>query len=287
MADLTAIILTKNEEVNIRLCIKSIKDIVKRIIVIDSYSADSTVEIARSLGAEVYFHEFENYSKQFKYGLENFNINTKWVLRIDADESLTVSSASEIEDLCNQNMETDTNGIVVRFETVFMDKKLKFGGVYPFKKLIVFKYGIGDIEDKHMDEHIILSKGKTIETKYDSILRDFKGLTTFVNKHNWYASREAADYFDLNSSCSNADKLDRSSKMKHFFKTKIYYKLPFGTRAHLYFLYRYYFKLGFLDGKEGKICAFLEAYWYRFLVDAKIYEAKKRNGKPTYSKGLN
>jgi hypothetical protein len=53
--------------------------------------------------------------------------------------------------------------------------------------------------------------------------------------------------------------------------------LPIGTRAHMYYIYRYYFKLGFLDGKEGKILAFLHAYWYRFLVDAKIYEYEKMN----------
>ena len=69
--------------------------------------------------------------------------------------------------------------------------------------------------------------------------------------------------------------LNKSAKIKRFIKFKIYYKLPLGTRAHLYYLYRYYFKLGFLDGKEGKIFAFMQAYWYRFLVDAKIYERDK------------
>ena len=64
---------------------------------------------------------------------------------------------------------------------------------------------------------------------------------------------------------------------KSWFKMNVYYKLPIGFRSHLYYLYRYYIKLGFLDGKEGKIYAFLQAYWYRYLVDAKIYECKKMN----------
>jgi hypothetical protein len=71
--------------------------------------------------------------------------------------------------------------------------------------------------------------------------------------------------------------MDRHAKIKRFIKYGIYYKLPIGTRAHIYYLYRYYFKLGFLDGKEGKILAFLHAYWYRFLVDAKIYEYENMN----------
>lgn len=112
MADITAIILTKNEEQNILLCINSIKNIVKRIIVIDSFSTDKTVELARGAGAEVYQHTFENHSKQFKYGLYNFNIETKWVLRLDADESLTNKSAEKLDYLCNKNMNSDINGII-------------------------------------------------------------------------------------------------------------------------------------------------------------------------------
>ena len=63
----------------------------------------------------------------------------------------------------------------------------------------------------------------------------------------------------------------------------VYYKLPIGMRSYLYYIYRYYFRLGFLDGQEGKIYAFLQAYWYRFLVDAKIYEHEKlgEDFKPT------
>ena len=66
------------------------------------------------------------------------------------------------------------------------------------------------------------------------------------------------------------DELD----FKTWFKMNIYYKFPLGMRAHFYYIYRYYIKLGFLDGKEGQIYAFLQAYWYRYLVDAKIYECK-------------
>lgn len=272
MADLTAIILTKNEEKNLTKCIHSIQKLAKRIIVIDSYSTDTTVELAKMLGAEVYQHEFINYSKQFKYGLYNFSIDTTWVLRIDADESFTEQSAKELEELCSTNMNTDVNGIIVRFEVNFMGRRLRHGGIYPFRKLIVFKYGIGDIEDCNMDEHIVLSSGRYIETKYDSIHRDYKNLTYYINKHNLYSDREVLDYFENRRENKKTQNLSFYDKMKQFLKFKIYYRFPMGSRAHFYFLYRYYFKLGFLDGKEGKIFAFLQAYWYRFLVDAKIYE---------------
>lgn len=277
MADLTAIILTKNEEKNIEKCILSIRGVAKRIVVIDSYSTDTTAELANKLGAEVYKHEFENYSKQFRYGVEKAQIKTKWVLRFDADERLTEKSAAELEQLLIENENTDVNGIIVRFEVNFMGKRLHHGGIYPFRKLLVFRYGKGHMEDRHMDEHIVLDEGRAIEMRHDSEHHDFKDLTYFIDKHNKYASREMLDYFEQKRKNNNNDEqnLDFRARIKRKIKYRVYYKLPIGLRAHLYYWYRYYFKLGFLDGKEGKIFAFMQAYWYRYLVDAKIYEREK------------
>lgn len=279
MADLTTIILTYNEESNISECINSIKNISKRIIVIDSYSNDATVEIAKELGAEVYQHKFINQAKQFIFGLETMNIQTKWVFRIDADERLTKDSSDEIEKLCNENETTDINGIIVRFEVEFLGKKLRHGGIYPFRKLLIFKYGFGTMEDRNMDEHIVLTSGKSIELKNDSIHKDYKDLATWIDKHNRYSSREVQDYFERQIVNRNDGKLNTDAKIKRFIKYNIYYKFPTEIRAFLYFTYRYMIKLGFLDGKEGLIFAVLQAFWYRFLVDAKIYEALVKEDK--------
>lgn len=274
MADLTTIILTHNEELNITDCIKSVEKISKRIIVIDSYSNDKTIEIAKKMGAEVYQNEFINHAEQFKYGLKSSNIKTKWIFRIDADERLTNKSAQEIEDICNNNMNSDINGIVVRFEVNFLGKKLRHGGIYPFKKLLVFKNGCADIENRNMDEHIFLLHGKSVELKNDSLHHDYKNLSTWIDKHNKYSSKEVMDYLNKNVQENDSKKLNQSAKIKRFIKFNIYYKLPMGTRAYMYFIYRYILKLGFLDGKEGLIFSVLQAFWYRFLVDSKIYEAK-------------
>ena len=276
MTDLTAIVLTKNEELNIRDCLASIQPLAKRIVVVDSFSADRTAEIAKEFGADVYQHEFVNYSKQFLYGLNETGIDTKWIFRIDADERLTEASRAEIESLCELNMDTDVNGIILRFEVTFLGKKLRHGGIYPFRKLLVFKRGIGTIEDRYMDEHIVLAEGRTVEVKNDSEHHDFKDLAYFIQKHNWYSSREVLDYIE-NTKLQHEDgrELNHKAGVKRWIKFHIYYKLPMGMRAHLYYWYRYYIKLGFLDGKEGKIYAFMQAYWYRYLVDAKIYEYQK------------
>ena len=275
MADLTTIILTFNEEKNIANAINSIKNLSKRIIVVDSYSTDKTVEIAKSLGAEVIQHPFENQAKQFIYAIDYLTINTQWIMRLDADEMISIDAVKEIEDICLTNKNTDINGIVVRFEVNFLGKKLRHGGIYPFRKMIVYKKDKGYMEDRAMDEHIVLKEGKSIELKHDSYHRDYKDLNAWIDKHNKYSSREVKDYF-LNTNLESKQ-LNKSAKIKRFIKFNIYYKLPLGTRAHLYYLYRYYFKMGFLDGKEGKIFAFMQAYWYRFLVDAKIFEKKNNN----------
>ncbi len=269
MADITAIILTRNEQDYIEECIESIRNVVKRVVVVDSFSEDKTVELAQKAGAEVYQHEFFNYAKQYMYAVEIADVKTTWILRIDADERLTEESAEELEKLCDENENTDVNGIVLRFYNMFMGRPMYHGGMYPWKKLSVYKTGKGNIEDRNMDEHIILDSGTTIDAKKDSKHLAFRGLTFFTNKCNWYSTREAMDYFEQ----IKVDK--KNANFKTRVKMKVYYKLPLGFRSWIYYVYRYYFRLGFLDGKEGKIFAFLHAYWYRYLVDAKIYEHQK------------
>ena len=105
MIDLTAIILTKNEEKNLQECIDSVREVAKRIVVVDSYSTDDTLKIAEANGADIYQHPFENYGKQFQWAMDHTDIDTKWIFRFDADERLTMESAKELEKLCTDNDE--------------------------------------------------------------------------------------------------------------------------------------------------------------------------------------
>ena len=141
--------------------------------------------------------------------------------------------------------------------------------------LRVFKKDKAEIEKRNMDEHMTLTEGTSVQMKSDCLHQDFKTLHDWIDKHNKYSDREVLDYF-AKKDVQEGKKLSGGARFKRFVKFKIYYKLPMGFRAWLYYCYRYYFKLGFLDGKAGKIFAFLQAYWYRFLVDAKIYERKQQ-----------
>ena len=132
-----------------------------------------------------------------------------------------------------------------------------------------------------MDEHMILKSGNKIKFDCDIIDNNNKNLEWWTHKHNWYSNREVLDYQQkviVTSEKENeisANVNGEQAERKRFIKNNGYYKLPLFFRAHVYFIYRYYIRLGFLDGKEGKIYHFLQAYWYRFLVDAKIYECEK------------
>ena len=271
-SDLTAIILTKNEEANIKRCILSLGDLPKRVIVVDSGSTDDTVNIAESLGAEIYRHPFKHYADQFNWALDNTDIKTTWVYRIDADEALTPELKMEVEKSCMEHANDNVNGFLMKHKLFFLGKYLKHGGVYPFIKMTIFKPRCARFEDRAMGEHVVLKEGSSILLETDCLHYDCKNLTAFIDKHNSYATREVKDYYDRlgHSQALLYSKAERTKKLRD----GLYYKLPKFIRAKLYFWYRYYIQLGFLDGKPGKIYAFIQAYFYRYIVDAKIYESE-------------
>ena len=276
MADVTALIITKNEELNIGNCIKSLVGFCSRILVIDSGSEDKTKLISKQLGADLYYHEFETHAKQRNWALNNCNITTKWVLRIDADERLTPDLIKELECLMKEHDNDDVNGVTIEAWLFFLGKKIKHG-CHNKRKLMLFKTGKGYIEDRRMDEHTLLTEGRAVSAKQRFIHYDFKDMTNWINKMNWYATKEVLDYVDYiegkNQVFDSQDKQISATRKKKF---GFYYRLPLFIRCWMLFIYFYFFKLGFLDGKEGFVYHWMYHRWYRSLVDAKILEYKKR-----------
>lgn len=278
MTDITAIILTKNEELNIVRCIQSVKPIVDRICVVDSGSTDKTVTLAQELGAELFFHPFENYALQFNWALDNVGVQTKWVYRIDADECVPEALQQEILHECRAHQDDDVNGFLMKHKLYFLGRYLTHGGAYPFLKITVFKPEFGRFECRAMGEHIVLREGRCLTFQNDCLHYDCKDLNTFIDKHNWYATREVTDYYDRISKLEQQAGLYENAEKVKKLRDGLYYKLPLFLRAKLYYWYRYYACMGFLDGKPGKVYAMIQAYFYRFIVDAKILESQI--GKP-------
>ena len=263
---ITTIILTKNEEKNIRDAIMSAYPISSRIVVIDCGSDDKTVTIAKDVGAEVFFHEWEGHARQFNWALDNCNIKTTWVFRLDADERISNELADEIcIDLSSEDSK-NINGYEMRWQIFFMNRRIKHGGTHRHYFLRLFRYGTGRVQDTILDEHIIVD-GNVKRLSSDLIHYDYKGLDEWLKKHIHYSNLE----------CQLMQQLSDGTSMKDGQKTRriVYYRLPFFIRAKLYFFFIFFIQLGFLDGTEGRIFHYLRAYWYRYLVDVKLYESRK------------
>ena len=285
MSDLTVIILTMNEKKNLRKCVESFHGVAKRFVIVDSGSTDGTEELCRKLNEELnekgcqldfYLHEWESYANQLNWGLQNTDITTEWSMRMDADEELMPDLATEIDEKLD-SLKPPINGVVIRRRLIFMGRWIKHGGRYPEHLLRIFRTGKATCEMKIMDEHMILSDGEIIYFSHDLIDNNQKDLEWWTAKHNWYSNREVLDHqMSLEGdNLQNEGGSSTQAQMKRVMKNNGYYRLPKFFRAHIYFIYRYWIRLGFLDGPEGRIFHFLQAYWYRFLVDAKMYQCEK------------
>lgn len=277
MKCVSVIILTYNEELHIARALQSVSSFAKEVFVIDSFSTDKTVEIARANGAVVMQNKFINHARQFQWALDNAPITAEWTMKLDADEIILPPLAEEI---CRKlpSMESEIAGVNLKAGYVFMGRRIKHGGRYPLILLRLWRSGQGYIENRWMDEHIIIRDKKRILTRFAEPFVDhnLKDLTFFIDKHNKYATREAVDILNQKYRLFHTDKRVPCSSFQASAKRKIkihlYNAIPFPVSTFCYFIYRYIFRLGFLDGREGLIYHFLQGYWYRFLVGAKVQE---------------
>lgn len=291
MADIAAIILTYNEAKHIERCIASIKGVCREIFVVDSGSNDGTQELVMKAGAtQVFEHKWKNYATQFNWGLENAPITAEWVWRIDADEFITPQLAEAVEmTMSDERLVVSgegvaVNGFYVRKRIDFLGRSLLHGGWYPQYHLKIFRRGHGACENRWMDEHITLTDGitETID-QGDQVDANLNDLSWWTEKHNGYATREMVDMLMLEYGMDDEANEIRPKlfgtepERKRWLKIK-YVKSPLFVRPFLNFCLRYVLRAGFLDGKEGLMWHFLQGFWYRFLVDAKIWETKRRFG---------
>jgi len=283
VTDICVIILTYNEERHIYRCISSVKDVANRILVVDSFSTDKTVEIARSFGAEVLQRPWKTYADQFQWALDHVNEQSGWLMRMDADEYLEPGLVDEIHRRLPETP-LDVIGIYIRRKVFFQGQWIRHGGFYPQTLLRIWRAGQGRIEQRWMDEHIVLPpNAKTITLEHHIVDDNLKGITFWTDKHNRYATREMADiviqkYFpELADRALRDMSADPQARLKRSIKDDVYNKLPPGLRALLYFLYRYFVLFGFLDGGKGFVYHFLQAFWYRLLVDVKVMEVEKKS----------
>jgi glycosyltransferase involved in cell wall biosynthesis len=275
---ITAIILTFNEAIHIRRCIERIRPLVQRVVVVDSFSTDDTAELARACGADVLQRAWLNYADQFQWALDHSGIDTEWVLRLDADEYLEPALVDEIRRRLG-TLPGPVTGVNFRRKVIFRERWIRFGGFYPTILLRLWRHGAGRIEQRWMDEHAVLNHGRAVTFAGDLVDENLNDISWWTDKHNSYATRQMIDFVALEHGLFALDRgMERGTsqaRFKRLLKNRLFSRLPLYLRPTLYFLFRYFVLLGFLDGRQGFLFHFLQGWWNWMLVDAKIDEARR------------
>ncbi len=266
---ITAIILTYNEEVHIRRCIKSIKNFTNEIIIIDSFSKDQTLkECKKFKNIKIFQRKFIHQANQMNWALKNLNIKNRWILRIDADEYITNFNQKFFFGKLSKNKKT--NGFIFIRKIKFLGKVINHGLTSPHKTIRIWRNRKGRYPNISMDEQVIV-KGKV--DLLDSIIIDHnkKGFLFWLKKHLNYAKKETNEYFKRNKYSFKSKNISDRNKLK---KYKSYYNFPIFIRPIILFIYSYIYKLGFLSGVRGFLYYLVQNFLYRLIVDIFILRKK-------------
>ena len=288
-APVAAVVLTLNEERNLPGCLASLAGWVREIFVVDSGSTDGTLAIAREAGATVFQHPFEHYGAQRNWAIDNLPIAAPWTLHVDADERITPELCESITAALARGSASlgQIDGFLVSRRTMFMGRWIRHGGHYPAWHLRLVRTGAARCEDRLYDQHFYVA-GAVQKLQGDLIDTLTPDLATFTARHLRWAALEAAEQeapADAVGRIRGKLATDNAIERRRWLRDW-YARLPLFVRPTAYFLYRYIVRLGFLDGRAGLVFHVLQGFWFRFLVDALIFERRVRRGegKPVATK---
>jgi glycosyltransferase involved in cell wall biosynthesis len=278
----SVIVPARNEAHNLPRCLESLRGM-GEVYVIDSQSSDATPEIARSFGATVVqFHYQGGWPKKRQWAMESLPLAYDWIFLVDADEALTPALADEIR-LAVADPRVDGYYIALRMH--FLGRELRHSGA-SFEKLSLFRRGKGGYEcrlkqqdasmaDMEVHEHVLV-QGKTAKFKQPLIHHNVESLSHYIRKHDEYSNWDARVW--LNGEASTQElppALFGSQAQRRRWLRRTFFTVP-GSPL-LFFLYKYVFSLGFLDGVPGLIYCGLQGIQF-FHIKAKIYELRAGKG---------
>lgn len=275
-APVSVVVLTFNEERNLRACLESVAGWAQAVFVVDSGSTDRTSAIAAGLGAHVVSHPFETHARQWRWALDHLPIETEWILGLDADQRVTPELSAAIDALLASN--PAVSGAFVNRRQVFRGRWIRHGGYYPKYLLKLFRRGrvsldAGDLVDHHfiVDGQVATLDGDLVEENLNE-----SEIAAWTAKHNRYAVLQARqEVAQLASAVRLRDALGSPDARVRWLK-QVWRRMPLYIRPCVYVFYRYVLRLGFLDGKQGFVFHVLQAFWYRLLVDINIDELRAR-----------
>jgi glycosyltransferase involved in cell wall biosynthesis len=278
----TVIVAARNEAHNLSRCLESLQGF-GEVYVIDSQSNDATVQIAESYGAHVVqFHYQGGWPKKRQWAMDSLPLSYDWIFLVDADEALTTELSAEIRSAIK---DPDRDGCYIALRMFFLGRELRHSGA-SFYKLSLFRRGKGRFEcrlkdqdqsmaDMEIHEHIVLEGGvnaRTAYLKHPLMHHNVESLSRYIRKHDEYSNWEAKVWLQGEGSAQDlAPSFFGSQAQRRRWLRKKFFALP-GSPA-FFFLYKYIFCLGFLDGIPGLIYCGLQGVQF-FHIKAKIYEVQ-------------
>ena len=269
---LSVVLLSFNSEATLGATLASARLVSDDIHVVDSGSTDKTLEIAAAAGARIVQHPFENYGRQRNWAIDNLPLKYGWQLHLDADERLTPELAARINAL-KPAFPAGIDGYFIPRLTHFLGHPIRHGGMYPIWHMRLFRNGQGRCEDRKYDQHF-RCLGATAQLNAPMIDDVRMSLTEWTSRHNRWADAEADELLSPSESGVIEGRFAGNPVERKRALRGRYNRAPLFLRALGLFFYRYVLRLGFLDGKPGLIFFVLQTFWFRFLVDAKIYERR-------------
>ncbi len=266
---LSVVIITHNEEANIGRTLASVQPLVSdgkgEIIVVDSGSTDRTVEIAKSFGAKVFIEEWKGYAAQKNSAIDK--ASGDWILSLDADEELSdelpasaigFSIPEHLEDVDRNRGKKPypANLHSFRFHrrNHFLGRWMKHGGFWPDPKVRLFKRGFGRFEERSVHESLKV-EGVTFPIEPDIVHHSYPTLADYLDHMNRYSSL-------------GAEMIAAKGRFSVF---------NILLRPAATFVYNYFFRLGFLDGREGLLLHLYHAVYVSWKY-AKAWELQKKAG---------
>ena len=279
---LSVVIITHNEEANIARTLASVQPLLSdgkgEIIVVDSGSTDRTVQIAKSYGARIYVEEWKGYAAQKNSAIEK--ASGEWILSLDADEEVSSELATEIDKtlkyspaihkFAHKNADGSlhpqyVNGCWLPRKNFFLGRWIKHGGFWPDCKLRLFRQGTGRVKETTVHETIQVQ-----EYNHGGVSVSSKLLKGALIHHSYPTLSDYIEHMNRYSSLG-AEMVVAKSKVRFSFTNIV-------LRPLLTFLYNFFLRLGFLDGREGLLLHLYHAVYVSWKY-AKAWELSRQKNK--------
>jgi glycosyltransferase involved in cell wall biosynthesis len=269
----SVVILAYNSVATLGATLAQAQQISDDLHVVDSYSEDETVALSQQHGAQVVQHAFESYGTQRNWAIDHLPLRYPWQLHLDADERLTPELIASLQALPEN---PEHSGFLIARLVQFLGRRMRHGGMSPTWHMRLFRNGTGRCEERKYDQHFYLTQGSAGQLQGYMVDEIRMSLSEWTARHNRWSDAEVMEQTQSIDTVRIQPRFWGNAVERKRFLRGIYNGAPLFVRPYALFFYRYFLRLGFLDGREGFIFWTLQTFWFRFLIDAKLFEQRKK-----------